>query len=53
MLMYHTEVKAMKLGNEYNKVLHIRISEEHYRKIEEQARKESLSVSAYVRKMLS
>tara|TARA_R100000234_G_C4963637_1_gene162927 strand:- start:72 stop:203 length:132 start_codon:yes stop_codon:yes gene_type:complete len=43
----------MKLGQEYNKVLHIRISEEHYRKIEEQARKESLSVSAYVRKMLS
>jgi len=53
MLLYHGDLSNMKLGNEFNKVLHIRISEEQYKIIEEQARKEKLSVSAYVRKVLS
>ena len=53
MLMYHPEENDMKLGCEYNKVLHIRLSEEQYRKIKESAKLEKLSVSAFVRNILS
>jgi len=51
--MYHRKEKIMKLGNEFNKVLHIRLSEEQHRSIEEQAKKEGLTISAYVRKVLT
>ena len=43
----------MKVGNELNKVLHIRISEEEYRKLEEEAKKSNLTVSALVRKLIT
>jgi predicted DNA binding CopG/RHH family protein len=39
----------VKLGLEYNKVLNIRVSEEQYRKMKEQANKEGISVSSYIR----
>ena len=43
----------MKLGNEYNKTLHIRISEEQYKEILSKAKSEGLTISEYCRKILS
>jgi len=43
----------MKIGNEYNKTLHIRISEEQYKEIKAKAESEGISISEYCRKILS